>query len=159
MFHCSKTWKFLGSTAYRQHLTDTHCNLFHGYSMSFRANFVCQDLDARNWAVDFGSLKPFKAVLEDVYDHTMLIASDDPLLPILKPVFAEHGGAKIVEVESTSAEMQAFYWYRYLNHPIDGWLKLAGYGDRIWCERFIVWEKADNSAWFEGTRDTWDSQW
>ena len=47
----------------------SHCHLLHGYSLAFRFTFGCKDLDNKNWAVDFGGLKPLKAWLEDKFDH------------------------------------------------------------------------------------------
>ena len=32
------------------------------------------------WVMDFGGLKPIKAWLEDLFDHTLLINEDDPAL-------------------------------------------------------------------------------
>ena len=43
----------------------SHCHLLHGYSLQFKFTFGCNDLDNKNWAVDFGGLKPLKKWLED----------------------------------------------------------------------------------------------
>ena len=34
----------------------SHCHLLHGYSLQFRFTFGCDELDNKNWAVDFGGL-------------------------------------------------------------------------------------------------------
>ena len=60
--------------------THSHCSLLHGYSLGVRLVFTCETLDERNWVMDFGGLKPFKAWLEHMFDHTLLIAEDDPHL-------------------------------------------------------------------------------
>ena len=66
------------SCAFRQWRADSHCNLIHGYALQFEFTFGCEDLDDRNWAVDFGGLKPLKEWLKYMFDHTYLLASDDP---------------------------------------------------------------------------------
>ena len=66
------------SCAFRQWKADSHCNLIHGYSLQFEFTFGCDELDDRNWAVDFGGLKELKGWLKYMFDHTYLLASDDP---------------------------------------------------------------------------------
>ena len=46
----------------------------HGYSLGFKFTFGCNELDNKNWAVDFGGLKP-KAWLEEQFDHKVVIDS------------------------------------------------------------------------------------
>jgi len=58
----------------------SHCSLLHGYSIGVKVIFECDTLDERNWVMDFGGLKEFKAWLEYMFDHTTLIAKDDPFL-------------------------------------------------------------------------------
>ena len=64
--------------AYRQWRADSHCNLIHGYSFSMKFYFGTDNLDVRNWAADYGGLKELKSVLEDQFDHTLLVSQDDP---------------------------------------------------------------------------------
>ncbi len=45
----TKTYKQIGPVAYRQWRADSHCNLIHGYALSFHFEFECDTLDARNW--------------------------------------------------------------------------------------------------------------
>ena len=58
----------------------SHCHLLHGYSLAFKFTFGCKDLDNKNWAVDFGGLKPLKAWLEDHFDHKLALDKKDPQL-------------------------------------------------------------------------------
>lgn len=58
-----------------------HCRYIHGYSRSFTLTFAASSLDTCGFVVDFSSLKPLKAVLEHLFDHTMLINGDDPERP------------------------------------------------------------------------------
>ena len=77
-FVSTKTYRQLGPVAYRQWRADSHCNLIHGYALTFHFEFECDTLDARNWCVDFGGLRELKYKLEDWFDHTLLVAQDDP---------------------------------------------------------------------------------
>ena len=60
------------SAVFRQPHADSHCSLLHGYSLSFKFTFGCNELDERNWVVDFGGLKPLKKWLEDSFDHKVV---------------------------------------------------------------------------------------
>ena len=58
------------SAVFRQPNADhSHCRFLHGYSLAFTFTFACEGLDNKNWAVDFGGLRPIKAWLEDMFDH------------------------------------------------------------------------------------------
>jgi len=70
--------------------THSHCSLLHGYSIGVHVEFESETLDDRNWVMDFGGLKAFKAWLEYMFDHTLVIAEDDPFLPMFKEM-ASHG--------------------------------------------------------------------
>ena len=56
----------------------SHCHLLHGYSLQFKFTFGCDKLDDKNWAVDFGGLKPLKAWLQDSFDHKLALDKNDP---------------------------------------------------------------------------------
>jgi 6-pyruvoyltetrahydropterin/6-carboxytetrahydropterin synthase len=58
--------------------THSHCSLLHGYSIGIKLIFESETLDDRNWVMDFGGLKAFKEWSEYMFDHTLVIASDDP---------------------------------------------------------------------------------
>lgn len=141
-FMSTKTYQDLGPVAYRQWRADSHCNLIHGYSLSFKFTFEADDLDARNWVVDFGGLKPVKDMLEDQFDHVLLVAKDDPE----KDWFYEaqdRGIAKVMEFDALGCEAIAdivFDWTA-------DWLATdGGYGDRVRLVSVEVMEHAKNSA-------------
>lgn len=147
-FVSTKTYKEIGPVAYRQWRADTHCNLVHGYALSFHLEFECDedDLDARNWCVDFGSLKSFKHLLEDWFDHTLLVAEDDPNKADFEAL-AEKGLAKITYVERTGCEGIAKFLYDYLQEI---WIPENGYGDRVKVRAVEVRETDSNMARYEG---------
>ena len=75
------TKRFTGySTCFRQwRAVHSHCQFLHGYSLEFIAVFT-GELDEKNWVVDFGCFKRngFKNVMNYWFDHTTIIAADDP---------------------------------------------------------------------------------
>lgn len=77
------------STVFRQWRAEgTHCRFLHGYGISFKIIFE-GDLDERNWVWDFGGMKRAKNKIngmnpkewmDHMFDHTYIIAKDDPFL-------------------------------------------------------------------------------
>ena len=96
------------SCAFRQWRSKSHCQLIHGYALSFKLVFESNTLDENNWVVDFGSLKPLKEKLQEQFDHTLLVANDDPKKDVLMSL-GNHGLAKVILVESTGCESAAKY--------------------------------------------------
>ena len=148
----TKTYNQGFPVAYRQWRADSHCNIIHGYALSFHFEFESDDLDVRNWVMDFGGLKPLKQLLEDWFDHTMLLALDDPNYADIKKL-GELGLAKITEVEKTGCEGIADYLYEYINTIF---LKDYGEADRIWCCRVEVRETDSNMSYRQGHREDGD---
>ena len=69
------------SCCFRQwRATHSHCSTLHGYSIGIKLIFECDTLDDKNWCMDFGGLKEFKAWADYMFDHTLVIAQDDPHL-------------------------------------------------------------------------------
>ena len=67
------------SCAFRQpKAIHSHCSLLHGYALSFSFQFGCEQLDDKNWVVDFGGLKDLKEWLKDNFDHQIAVDKDDP---------------------------------------------------------------------------------
>jgi 6-pyruvoyltetrahydropterin/6-carboxytetrahydropterin synthase len=145
----TKTYNQIGPVAYRQWRADSHCNLLHGYALSFHLEFECDTLDARNWCMDFGGLKPLKGLLEDWFDHTLLVAQDDPMREHLLNL-GKLKLAKITEVEKTGCEGIADFLYEYINTIF---LKDYGEKDRVWCSKVEVRETDANMAMRVGHRE------
>ena len=45
------------------------CCALHGYALGFHLEFESEDLDSRNWVVDFGSLRPLKEFLKETDEY------------------------------------------------------------------------------------------
>jgi 6-pyruvoyltetrahydropterin/6-carboxytetrahydropterin synthase len=67
------------SCCFRQwRASHSHCSTLHGYSIGIKLIFECETLDDKNWCMDFGGLKEFKAWADWMFDHTLIVAKDDP---------------------------------------------------------------------------------
>lgn len=131
------------SACFRQWRAESHCRLLHGYALAVRLEFEADELDVRNWVVDFGSLKSLKQWLQDTFDHKLLVASDDPKLFELKALQAM-GLADVVEVPACGCEKFAELIYECT----EVWLKDNGYAPRCRIAKVEVSEHGANSAIF-----------
>ena len=81
----------------------SHCSLLHGYSIGIKLIFESDILDCRNWVMDFGGLKKFKEWSEYMFDHTLLLAIDDPNFDSIMKLSNTNGGSSLAEVRVVSA--------------------------------------------------------
>ena len=84
IYTSTKYYKEIGPWAYRNWKSDEDCYLLHGYDRSFAFVFGCKHLDRQGFVVDFGGLKDVKRQLEEWFDHTVILQSDDPIVPIFQ---------------------------------------------------------------------------
>ena len=115
------------STVFRQWKAETtHCKYLHGYGVSFKLYFE-GELDDRNWVWDFGGMKRAKGKIDGkttkewfdfMFDHTFIVAEDDPYLESFKRM-AEAGVAQIRVIPATGAERFAKYIYDKVNPFIE----------------------------------------
>lgn len=129
------------SAAFRQWRADSHCRFIHGYALAFRFEFETDELDSRNWVVDFGGLKGLRGMLEDTFDHKMLVAQDDPEIEWFREA-QRRGIAEVVEVEAGGCEKFAELVYECT----DQWLRDAGFAPRCRLVSVEVREHGANSA-------------
>lgn len=132
------------SAAFRQWKAESHCRLIHGYALAVKLVFGAEELDVRNWVVDFGSLKSLKGMLEDTFDHTLLVAEDDPQLSTLEAL-DKLGLARVVIVPATGCEKFA----ELIFHATEIWLEDNGYSPRCRIVSVEVKEHGANSAIYE----------
>ena len=129
------------SAVFRQPNADhSHCHLLHGYSLAFKFTFGCSNLDNKNWAVDFGGLKPLKAWLEDSFDHKTAIDIADPMKDELLHL-ETLGLAEIRQFDGVGAEKFAEHAWRFADE-----LVREMSNDRCWCESAECMEHGANSA-------------
>jgi 6-pyruvoyltetrahydropterin/6-carboxytetrahydropterin synthase len=111
------------SCVFRQWKADgTHCRFLHGYGVSFKVWFK-GELDERNWVWDFGGMKRAKGTIDGMnpkawmdymFDHTFIVAEDDPFLESFQRM-DDAGVAQVRVVPATGAERFAQYVYQKLN--------------------------------------------
>ena len=111
------------STVFRQWRADgTHCQFLHGYGISFKITFE-GGLDEKNWVWDFGGMKRAKGTIDGMnpkawmdymFDHTVIIAEDDPYLEL----FEDMDKNKLIQlrvIPATGAEQFAKFIYDKVN--------------------------------------------
>ena len=129
------------SAVFRQPNADhSHCRFLHGYSLAFTFTFACEKLDDRNWAVDFGSLRPLKGWLEDMFDHKVCLDMNDPFLD----KFRELEKLDLAEVrifDGVGAEKFAEHAFNYADKLIR-----QQTNNRCWVTRVVCAEHGANSA-------------
>jgi len=141
------------SICYRQYKADSHCKYLHGYSLAFEFEFESPVLDVRNWVCDFGGFRTLKDFLEQYFDHTLLVAQDDPMRMELEHLDAPWGLAQVRIIEKTGCEGIAEFLFWYMN---DVWLIDNGYGgSKVFCRRVRVFETPNNSAMVESSQAAW----
>jgi 6-pyruvoyltetrahydropterin/6-carboxytetrahydropterin synthase len=111
------------STVFRQHSADnTHCRFLHGYGISFKVYFEGA-LDHRNWVWDFGGMKrastkidgkSAKEWMDYMFDHTTIVAEDDPSMDSFKYLEAK-GVIQLRIIPATGAEKFAEFIFNKLN--------------------------------------------
>ena len=111
------------SCVFRQWKADTtHCRFLHGYGVSFKVWFE-GELDDRNWVWDFGGMKRAKGQIDGkspkewmdyMFDHTFLVADDDPYVESFMKM-DEMGVAQVRVIPATGAEKFAEYIFNKIN--------------------------------------------
>ena len=122
----------------------SHCHLLHGYSLQFRFTFGCDELDNKNWAVDFGGLKPLKKWLEDHFDHKTALDINDPHLEQFRELEALDL-MSIVTFDGVGAEKFAEHAFNFADKLIREATDNRCYVVKVECA-----EHGANSAIYEG---------
>lgn len=111
------------STVFRQwKANETHCKFLHGYGISFKITFE-GELDEKNWVWDFGGMKRANTTIDGMnpkmwmdymFDHTTLVAEDDPFLEGFKKMDVQD----IIQlriIPATGAEQFAKFIFNKIN--------------------------------------------
>jgi 6-pyruvoyltetrahydropterin/6-carboxytetrahydropterin synthase len=140
------------STVFRQWRAEgTHCKFLHGYGVSFRVWFE-GDLDERNWVWDFGGMKRAKNTIDGknpkewmdyMFDHTTVVAEDDPGLGGFKTM-DELGIIQLRIIPAVGAEQFA----KYVFEKLDEFVRQETEG-RVKVAKVEFMEHAKNTAIYE----------
>lgn len=137
------TKRFTGfPCTHRQWKAESHCRFVHGYSREFYFEFAASELTQEGWVVDFGGLKEIKNWLDEVFDHTFLVAQDDPELESFKEL-DKKGLIQLRVLPNPGMEGTALYVYDQASKLLE---KL--YGKRAWITKVEVRENEKNSAFY-----------
>ena len=132
------------SCCFRQWRADSHCNLIHGYSLGFTFIFEADVLDERNWVYDFGNCKWIKEFLEENFDHTLVISSDDPRLGKFKEL-NDTGLARLKVIHGVGCEKFSEFVYQYVSPIV-----IKQTLERVRLKSVEVFEHGANSAIYLG---------
>ena len=113
-FNCSKHFKDY-PCSHRQWKHKGHCRYVHGYSRSFTFCFASNELDENGFVVDFSSLRPLEEKLREHFDHTLLVAINDPHKDEIKSL-DKNKIARIVEVPEISCEKFAEMTFKFIDN-------------------------------------------
>lgn len=128
------------SCCFRQHkATHSHCSYLHGYALRVELEFFADELDKRNWVVDFGGMGEIKKFLKETFDHKLLIAESDPQKDVFLRL-GELGLAQPVVLEEVGCEAFAFYIFEMVTE----WVKKECPGASL--DRVRVEEHDNNFA-------------
>ena len=127
------------SCAFRQWRADSHCNLIHGYALGFEITFEAEELDDRNWVIDFGDLGVLKKWLKEMFDHTTVVAFDDPNLELFEDLNSKNLiDLRLLENVGCEAFAETVYLF----------CKMEFEDDRVKVKSVRVFEHGANSAVF-----------
>jgi 6-pyruvoyltetrahydropterin/6-carboxytetrahydropterin synthase len=151
MFQATKLFDGF-SCVFRQWKAEgTHCRFLHGYGVSFRVWFEGEP-DERNWVWDFGGMKRAngtidgmnpKAWMDYMFDHTTIIAEDDPGMGGFKTM-DQLGIIQLRVIPAVGAEQFAKYIFEKLNTFVQE--ETSG---RVKIARVEFMEHAKNTAIYE----------
>lgn len=134
----------MGSTAFRQWRADSHCKLIHGYRLQCKLWFTADQLDDKNWIYDFGGCREIKKLLEKQFDHTTVVAADDPELDTFK-LMSDKGMIDLrIAEKGVGIERTAEWVYQTTNKFVT-----EQTNNRVRVIKVEVWEHEGNSAIYE----------
>ena len=130
----------------------THCRFLHGYGVSFRVWFE-GELDERNLVWDFGHAKRSQYKIDNMspkewmdymFDHTTIIAEDDPGLGGFKTM-DQLGIIQLRIIPAVGAESFA----KYIFEKLTPWVE-SDSNNRVKIVRVEFMEHNKNTAIYEG---------
>ena len=140
------------STVFRQWRAEgTHCKFLHGYGVSFKVWFE-GELDEKNWVWDFGGMKRAKGTIDGMnpkawmdymFDHTTIVAEDDPGLGGFKTM-DQLGIVQLRIIPAVGAEQFAKYIFEKLNTFVQ-----EETNNRVKVVRVEFMEHSKNTAIYE----------
>jgi 6-pyruvoyl-tetrahydropterin synthase len=133
---CRRAWAGVGKQA-----------LLHGYERTFEIEFACAETDpGSGMVVDGGCIKAIRAALRSQFDHTTLVAADDPQRELFG-LLADNGVIDLRTMDNTGMEGSAA-WVFDTSERIVG---LATQG-RVWVSSVEARQSRNNVLTLTGHR-------
>ena len=126
--------------AHRRWRHNGQCALIHGYDRVVTIWFEAHRRTENGFVMDFGALKPIQRWLETQFDHTLLLDTDDPLVPSFREM-ESLGACRLVVFDDVGMEGSARYIFDY----VDQWVR-AQTDERVYVYSVEVAENHKNSA-------------
>jgi len=131
------------------------CASWHGYDRSVVMTFA-GEIDEMGWIVPFGELRDLKRWIEYYFDHTAVVAANDPRLELIKEANAKienAGPAAMFQLRvlpfGVSMEMSSLFIWHYANPFI-----MSVTNGRCYVEKVECIEHDSNSAFVEFDKQT-----
>lgn len=125
---CHRSWAQQGN-----------CMFLHGYEREFDVEFSCAETEPNTGLVlDRSSLRDVRAALRHQFDHTTLIAADDPQRNLFE-VLADRGAIDLRIMDDIGMERAADWVYDTAGRIV----RLATAG-RVWVSRVEARESRNN---------------
>lgn len=135
------------SCCFRNWRASSHCHLLHGYDLVFQVTFECppEGLTHEGWVVDFGNMDYLKRRLDETFDHTLLVAEDDPMRDLILELDRAHV-ANVIRMPRVGCEA----FSRWLQREAETMLTLVGGVERgVTVRSAVVFEHGANAAGFQ----------
>jgi 6-pyruvoyltetrahydropterin/6-carboxytetrahydropterin synthase len=129
--------------AHRSWAHNGKCSFLHGYERSFEIEFGCYETEPKTgFVVDFSDLKEVRALLQGQFDHTTLVATDDPY----RELFEELGQSGVIDLrvmDHTGMEGAAEWVYEHVDR-----LVREHTASRVWVLCVVARESRKNAVVF-----------
>lgn len=154
VYGCGKYYDIGLSTTFRQPgaIGVSHCGRLHGYDLLVRFGFETSSLDPCNWVIDFGSIKPVREFLVELFDHNTLVAHDDPDMDLFD-LNEKRGLMRLRKLPAVGCEAFARLVYEWTWR----WLNANGYA-HVRLIRVGIGEHEANLAWYGASTDNFYTQ-
>lgn len=127
--------------------THSHCSHVHGYSLGIILLFGCEKLDNKNWVMDFGGLKKFKEWAQYMFDHTIVLDTNDPHINLFK-VLEDANVATLRYLDGVGCEKFAEHCFAKMNELIEYEIAIGNphINPTVYIKKVTVYEHEGNSA-------------
>jgi 6-pyruvoyl-tetrahydropterin synthase len=113
----------------------------HGYERSFEVEFACTDVEpGTGFVVDFRTIKDVRSALHRQFDHTTLIAADDPHRDAFE-MLADRGVIDLRIMDNTSMESSAAWAFETAERIV-----AEATSGRVWVSRVEARESRNHAV-------------